>query len=184
MHVGRATLFCQERAKAHANLNRKSCCQESQFKLGHHRSTVNVRTGKTGTDSARTRRTGTGAGKGRATARVKPRLSLPLPRTRDGHAATYSAMREHACYNCTTCFTQVRSGGLSRMLYTPPAKARRLVLSTAELARSSGFCTHRALGRHQFCKKGRGVKNKEGKGELLAIRTGKTSTDRSSPKPW
>ena len=111
-------------------------CQETYLKLGHHRSNVNVRTGKTGTDSARTGKTGTGAGKGRATARVKPRLSPPLPRTRDGHAATYSAMREHACYNCTTCHTQVKSGGLTRVRSTPPAKAHRLVLSTAELARS------------------------------------------------
>ena len=154
---GRATLFCQERAKAHARLElRQELLQGTQLKHGHHRSIVNVRTGKTGTDSARTGKTGTGAGKGRATARVKPRLPLPLPRTREGHTTTCRTMPEHVSYNCTTCHTQVKSGGLTRVHSTPPAKARRLVLSTAELARSAGFCTPRALGRLQLCQKGRG----------------------------
>ena len=103
-------VFARERAETHADLGLSIivAVREIKSKLGHHRSSEYVRTGKTGADSARSGKTGADAGKEKATAGVKPWLSLPLPRTRDGHAATYSAMREHVIYNCTTCFTQVK----------------------------------------------------------------------------
>ena len=104
-------VFARERAKTRAKLG-LSCnnvaVREIKSKLGHHRSTEYVSPGKTGADSARSGKTGADAGKEKATAGVKPWLSLPLPRTRDGHATTYSTMCEHAIYNCTTCFTQVK----------------------------------------------------------------------------
>ena len=75
-------------------------------------------------------------------------------------------MQEHALNNCTACNMQVKNDGMTRVQSTPPAKARRLVLSTAELARSAGFCTQRALGRLQLRQKGRGVKRRRAKESL------------------
>ena len=55
--------FRSGRARAHAGLSRQVSLSGTKWKLGHHRSYVHVRTRKTGTDGARTRRTDTGAGK-------------------------------------------------------------------------------------------------------------------------
>ena len=166
-HMCRVTLLCQGRAKAHAGLGqREVACREHNSSLviiGPMCMSAPVK--RVLTAPAPVERVRAWGG-GEQPPGKNPDCRSLSPQTRDGHAATYSTMREHVCYNCTTCFTQVKSGGLTRMHYTPPAKARRPVLGTTELARNAWFCTRKALGRLQLRQKGRGVKRRKAKESL------------------